>query len=365
MPRPLALLSLSLIALPLTAHAEDAHVGWLRAGLLKPASYAKPFVAETHSYMTKVQLGYSQVLNEFNIAPPTDEDAGERSFKLLIDAHLGVDLPLFSHDFSTTSSLAGWSFAASLPLSIHVLEDMFEALTAPVISTDYRFGAPLLRAIRRFDDGGFVKNIAIAWLPIYHECTHLGDEITIYRKDVELPITRINVSYEYTQLELTLNDPDGTRANNHSFRLGTLMRLSSRDLGWYGVELEGTESENIDLPQSHTLFEFWGIYQWQRSSGLLADDCCMNVVSVEIRNRPQYGVPTFKGSAGNWEVTRSDELRRTGVSAYWGYRFFAHDTQRESLGLYLHAYLGVNPYGQLRNMYPYRFFGLSLTHEPW
>lgn len=345
---------------PAAAEAPDG-LGW---GLLQPASYARPFVAESHGAMTKLEVGYSQLLKEFDIAAA--EDDAQRDFKLLIDAHLAADLPLWSGTLRDDAGRPVWGFSVSLPLSMHVLEDMFEALTAPVISTDYRFGAPVLRVIRRFPSDGFLQNIAVAWLPLYHECTHLGDEITIYRKDVELPITRINVSYEYTQLEVTLNDPDGRRENNHALRLGTLVRLSDRDLGWYGVELEGTTApEDLPLDHSDTRFEFWAIYQWQRSEGLWADDCCVNVLSVEVRNRPQYGIPTFRQEEGVWQATRSDETRRTGVNAYLGYRFHPEGEARQALGLYLHGYLGVNPYGQLRNIYPYRFFGLALTHEPW
>ena len=354
------LLPAAALSPPAPAMAGDG----LGYGFLKPAHFARPFVAETHSYMTKLEGGYSQILKEFNIA--SSEDDGQRELKLLIDAHLGVDLPLWSGNLHDEKGRATWSFAVSLPLSIHVLEDMFEALTAPVISTDYRFGAPLLRAIRRFHGGGFVKNVAVAWLPLYHECTHLGDEITIYRKDTELPITRINVSYEYTQLQLTLNDPDGGRDNNHSLRLGALMRLSDRDLGWYGVELEGTTSpEDLPLDRTDTRFELWAAYQWQRSEGFLASRCCVNVLSVEVRSRPQYGVPTFKEVEGVWVATRSHEKRRTSVNVYLGYRFYSEAEEHRSVGLYLHAMWGVNPYGQLRNVYPYRFFGMALSYEPW
>lgn len=334
------------------------------SSFLRPAHFARPMVASPHSYMTKVQLGYSQILQEFNIAATEGDDP--RSFKLFIDAHLGADIPLWAMDLHDAQGRPTWSFAVSAPLSMHVLEDMFEALTAPVISTDYRFGAPLIRAIRRFHGGGWLRNVAAAWLPLYHECTHLGDEITIYRKDVALPITRINVSYEYTQLELTLNDADGRRESGHSFRLGTLMRLSDRDLGWYGVELEGTTSDGLALPQNETRFEFWAAWQWQRADGLAASPDAMNVLSVEVRNRPQYGVPTFKkGEDGAWEPLHQDEVRRTGISAYWGWRFTPETDAHQSVGLYLHAYAGVNPYGQLRSMYPYRFFGITLAHEPW
>lgn len=37
------------------------------------------------------------------------------------------------------------------------------------------------------------------------------NEIVIYRKDENFPIARINVSYEYTEFQVTLNDPDGSR----------------------------------------------------------------------------------------------------------------------------------------------------------
>ena len=46
-----------------------------------------------------------------------------------------------------------------------------------------------------------------------------------------LIITYINVSYEYTEFQVTLNDPDGSRETRQSFRLVGLYRISNRGLG--------------------------------------------------------------------------------------------------------------------------------------
>ncbi|MPN41337.1 hypothetical protein SDC9_188880 [bioreactor metagenome] len=48
---------------------------------------------------------------------------------------------------------------------------------------------------------------------------------------------------------------------------------------------------------------------------------------------------------------------------YLGYKFYPNEGT-QSVGLFLHVYKGLNPYGQLRNYPSYPFFGLSITYEP-
>jgi hypothetical protein len=179
------------------AESAESADDWT-AGLLETAAFARPFVAEIHSPQLKVELGYSKSYSEFNLTEET-----EKFDRPIVEAHIGAVLPLYARRWGE------WSFGAMLPISVHVLEDMFDPVTAPVINTDYRFGGPRFAVMRQLSDTGFVRNFSVSWLPWFHECTHLGDEITLYRKDADLPITRINVSYEFTDLQLTLNDPAG------------------------------------------------------------------------------------------------------------------------------------------------------------
>ena len=224
-------------------------------GLFEPAYYGKPFVSEIHSTISKVELGYSKSYSEFNLL-----EENQKFERPVVEMHLGMDAPLFAYQWGTAGDSYKWGVAMSLPLSVHVLEDMWDPVTAPVINTDYRFGSPRIRAIRNFSGKGFLKNISVSWLPIFHECTHLGDEITIYRKDENFPITRINVSYEYTELQLTLNDPDKSRENLHSFRIGGMYRISNRGLGWYSIRQDAEATQQVELLPSDYRLEYYGQY---------------------------------------------------------------------------------------------------------
>jgi len=365
-------ISILLLILNSFAFSDADKTDW--DGFLKKAEYSKPFVSEEHSYLTRNDLGYSQILNEYNLSVDYLLDKN-RNFKVFVETHLGVDIPFYAVDFyeKKSSNRLDWSFAASIPLSIHVFEDMFDNVTAPVINTDYRFGSPAIKGIKYFHSEEktftkFVDNISFIWLPFSHECTHLGDEITIFRKDNLFPITRMNVSYEYTQLQITINDPVGRRENVHSLKFGGLFRISERGMGWYSIRPEeGYTIESLDLKESQERFEYWIQYNMQRSEGFLASKRVPNILSVELRNRIKYGIPTFKWieEENTWETKLQDESRQWSINAFVGYKFYPKSEEDSyAIGLYLHGYLGINPYGQLRNIGGYKSLGLSLTYEP-
>lgn len=328
-------------------------------GFMESAYFGKPFISEIHSTLTRIEAGYSKSFSEYNLLEQSSKF--QRPF---VELHLGIDAPLFAYKFGTAGESYKYGLAVSLPMSIHVLEDMWEPVTAAVINTDYRFGSPRIRIIRNFNEYKFIKNVSLSWLPIFHECTHLGDEIVIYRKDEKFPITRINVSYEYTELQLTLNDPDNSRENNHSFRLGGFYKISNRGLGWYSVRQDAELTQPIELKSSDYNYEIYLQYQYQRSSGFLASKQFMNVLSLEARDRLRYGIPMFKKVDTVWVTTDVKEKMQWNFNIYFGWRFYPKSNSNHSLGLLFHAYKGITPYGQLRNYPGYTFFGLSLIYEP-
>ena len=348
----------TILILSLQAKGQDsASTFW--DGFFEPAFFGKPFIAEVHSTLTKIEAGYSKSYSEYNLL--------EQSAKFqrpVVEEHVGMDAPLYAYKFGVSGNTYQKGIAISLPLSIHVLEDMWEPVTAAVINTDYRFGSPRIRAIQYFSGNKFIKNISLSWLPIFHECTHLGDEIVIYRKDENFPITRVNVSYEYTELQVTINDPDESRENNHSFRLGGFYRISNRGLGWYSVRQDAELTQPVLLKASEYGYEIYLQYQYHRSTGFLASKRIMNVFSFEARDRLRYGIPMFKKVNNNWETTEVKERMQWNFNLYFGWRFYPKSKLNHSLGLLFHAYKGIIPYGQLRNYPGYPFFGLALTYEP-
>ncbi len=328
-------------------------------GFIQRSQYSKPLVSEMHSTLNKVELGYNKSYSEFDLL-------GEKSKfqRPMVELHLGFEAPLYAYGYGTKGSNHKWGFGMRLPVSIHVLEDMWGPETAPVINTDYRFGGPKLLAIRNFSQRGFFKNISFSWLTIFHECTHLGDEITIYRKDQNFPITRINVSYEFTEFQITLNDPELCIDNCNTLRLGYLYRVSDRGLGWFsarpGVEL----TQDITIPASNYRSEYYAEYQFKRVKGFLASKRAANIFSFEARRRLRYGYPIFKNDNNVWSTINVREKMELCFNLYVGYKFYPKAENSHSIGLFFHAYRGLNPYGQLRNYPSYPFFGFSLTYEP-
>ncbi|HOT13379.1 MAG TPA: hypothetical protein PK252_01340 [Bacteroidales bacterium] len=348
-----------LVTLPfVTLSSQDTTaISW--DGFFESAAFAQPFVSEMHSNVSKAELGYNKSYSEFDLL-----EEGSKFNRPMVELHAGFDIPLFANFSRDIDNKNKWGFAASVPVSVHVLEDMWGSETAPVINTDYRFGSFKLRLIRYFPNNRFIKNISFSWLPIFHECTHLGDEITIYRKDENFPITRINVSYEYTEFQATINDPDRIRENCHSLRLGFSYRISNRGLGWFSVRKDAELTTDLDIPASKYRGEYYLEYQFQRTQGFLASKRFVNVLSFEVRYRLRYGYPLFKKvDEGKWETTEVKEGMLFNFNLYWGYKFYPKTNFNHAVGFYFHGYRGLNPYGQLRNYPGYPFFGISLIYE--
>ncbi len=351
-------LLLLLIFTSISLFAQDSAVTFWD-GFFMNSEYSKPFVSEIHSTQCKVELGYNKVESEFDLL-----EEKSRFQRPMVELHLGFEAPLYASGYGIKGSNHKWGFGVRLPLSIHVLEDMWGPETAPVINTDYRFGAPRLIAIRKISGNRFLKNISFSWIPMFHECTHLGDEITIYRMDEKFPITRINVSYEFTEFQVTLNDPGKSTDNGHTLRLGLVYRLSDRGQGWFSARKNVEITQDINIPTSDYRAEYYADYQYQRNKGFLANKRCVNVFSLEVRNRLRYGYPLYRKLNGAWETKEMKETMVFCFNFYAGYKFIPNNESNHSVGLFFHAYNGINPYGQLRNYSSYPFFGIALTYEP-
>lgn len=326
---------------------------------LEKTYYSKPFVSEIHSTLNKVEMGYNKSYSEFDLL-----EQKSRFNRPIVELHLGFEAPLFAYGYGTHGSKSNWGIGMTLPLSVHVLEDILGPVTAPVINTDYRFGSPKIIGIRTFENNKFLKNISFSWLPIFHECTHLGDEITIYRIKEAFPITRINISYEYTEFQLTINDPEKIKTNCHSLRLGFMYRISDRGLGWYSIVKGLDVTEDINLSESKYRSEYYAQYQFQRTQGFMASQRFMNIISLEMRNRIRYGYPLYYKDGDVWQTKDVKESMELNMNLYAGYKFFPKESFNHAMGLFFHAYRGLNPYGQLRNYPSYPFFGLAITYEP-
>ena len=103
-------------------------------------------------------------------------------------------------------------------------------------------------------------------------------------------------------------------------------------------------------------------YQYQRSEGWFVSERFMNLLSIEVRNRAKYHLPTFTEKDGEWVSENVEEVKVWSINTYFGYKFNPYKGSN-SLGLYVHYYNGINPFGQFRNYPSTGFWGFSLIYE--
>ncbi|GHT72868.1 hypothetical protein FACS189456_2510 [Bacteroidia bacterium] len=328
-------------------------------GLAQSPAFGRPFWADMHSTLTRGEVAYATNSTDYDWA---NKDVAYRSF---VFANLGADLPLWSGNFAKGK----YGVSLTLPFLIDVWLDMFERTTAPVINTGYRFGAFEVGFIHRLEEPFWrIKNYSLRLSPLKHECTHIGDELTIARmNDSTLKITRVNVSYNYSELMLTVNDPEGSLHSNHAFRFGLLVLHDFRR-GYYDI-LPQEADEDIVEP-SHRPFEYYLQYQYQ--SKLLLHNL-QAIVSVEMRSRERYNYPfSYSGRLQDyWEqhpdrrdmVLASPDKVCTNVFVGLRYNNPKSKAYYSKIGVGFRYYGGINPYGQFRSQPSYSQWGLSLMFE--
>ena len=321
-------------------------------GWFIPVWFAKPFVSEIESPLTKVEEGFGRAREGY-----TPRDKNDRKYVPYLNVSLGVLLPVWSKQLNE-NLIIGIDF----PISFHLWLDL-KTSSAPVLNTDYRFAVGEIKMLHLFQNNRYLKNYSLRFAPYCHESTHIGDELTIRRKEAGYPLTRVNVSYEYTELAVCLNDPNGTRKDNQAFKAGLMVRnLFAKS--WF--KIYPTEGDTtLNHPMNNHL-EYYFEYEWQRSSGVAASEQINNVFSIEFRNRARYAYPSIEWDEylHSWRAVSSKHKRAWCVNAYFGWKFHpAPNWYYNSVGLYLHAYHGVVPYGQFRNTGGYNYLGFSIVVE--
>jgi hypothetical protein len=252
---------------------------------------------------------------------------------------LGIDLPLLLVEKPK------YKWAMSAPVSIHMVWAPFEPNTSPIINNDYRFGLSFTGITYLNND--YVKNMSFKLTPFAHESTHLGDELTMYGIEHIDNFFRVNVSYEYYELGLTLNDPDTLSGNLLSFKAG-FMGLIRPHVGYYTY----TPSEIGDtvLYPSKRWAEFYFELNYRKTEGVMTSETWHPSFSFELRNRVKY-------EYGNPEKAE----RVWCFNGYVGYDYIPRKSGNiKSVGHYLRYYSGLNPHGQFRNG-SYRFIGYSIV----
>ena len=291
--------------------------------------FYKPFISEISSTLSHVDVGVATDIKKKD--SPVD--------KVFTEVHLGADIPLLYQERGKMK------WALSLPVSFHMLWNTFEETTAPIINNDYRFGLSFT-GISYFQNS-FIKNISYKITPLAHESTHLGDEISIYGIQNIDNFYRVNVSYEYYELGLTINDPDTLTSNLLSVRLG-FMGLLNPENDYYTIS-ENEVNDKVIYPTERWA-EYYININYTKTSGFLTSKNWHPSFSVELRNRVYYQYEREGKNDRGW-----------GINAFIGYEYVPKRAKGiKSVGHYFRYYNGINPHGQLRNR-DYTFYGYSIV----
>ena len=320
------------------------------SGFFKTSRYCQPFVSEVENYRTQAGLLLASNSEEYDVSN------SRKTYKVFQYTTAGTEIPIY-RKLRSLNGKAHDAFAFSSALAFHLFWDPFEPYTSPIITTDYRIAAISFKYIR-FLEYNKIKNLSFKFTPYNHESTHIGDDLTLYRLGKKYPITRVNVSYEYCEFVFTVNDPNGSQEQNHSFRFGWQYRINGTDDYYIVYENEGDPSL---VHPTGIKSEYYLQYNFLRTKGPLTWNKWKNILSFELRNRAQYQYPEFSTRNGYMENLPLGPSRAFTFNLYVGYRYAK--IHGPSLGIYLHAYSGILPYGQFRNQADFKSIGLSLVLE--
>ena len=281
--------------------------------------FYKPFVSEISSTLNNLSIGKTY----------SNELVGNDFEKMVLnEVHLGMDMPFLY------VKRPNFEWAMSFPVSIHMVWAPFEKTTSPIINNDYRFGLSFTGFTHL--DNRYLKNLSFKLTPFAHESTHLGDEITIYGVQNNANFYRVNVSYEYYELGLTLNDPELLDENTLSCRMG-FMGLIRPNVGYY--TFFANEIGNNVLYPSQRWAEYYLQLNYKKTEGFLTNKQWHPNLSIEFRNRVKYDY-----------LVDAKEDRVWCVNAYIGFDYVPKKANAiKSIGHYIRHYNGINPNGQLRN----------------
>lgn len=341
--------SICMASAGLKAQTDTSNFVPISSGIVKFAPFCEPFVSELENYKPQAAAIYATNAEEYDLG-----NTGKKA-KLFQYLAAGFEIPFYRKYMYDGQRLVH-AFALSAVLSFHLFWDPLELSSSPILNTDYRLGAIWLKYMR-FYQGPWIKNISLKLSPVNHESTHIGDDLTIYRIDKSYPITRVNVSYEFSELDVTLNDPNGSFEQNHSFRLGLLYRINTGD--YYSI-LEKDGDPSLSKPSGSRTEVFVG-YNFIRSKGPLTWKKWRNVISTEWRNRARYNYPQFTSENGTVKSYAAGAGRINSFALYFGYKYVKQ--KGPTIGMYLNAYTGLNPFGQFRNRSNFQSYGFTFIME--
>ena len=318
-------------------------------GCFRYSIYGQSLLADVHPNFVRFDVAFVTNHQEW------DWGQTGKAMRWYSFGHFGINLPLWSGPLNGPEA----SFVVTMPLSASIWLDIAEPVTAPVVNTDYRIALPTFTYVRHLN-GHHVRNFAVSVAPFKHESTHLGDEITIQHIAHQQPLTRVNVSYHYSEYTFSLNEPDRVDQRSHTFRSGVMLLWTMRR-GWYFID-----ATDGDGSLAQPRFSPWEAYLQYQYQSPLQKGLFQYVASAEIRNRALYGYPEFTWSPETGvQYELQAERRVFTYNVFLGLRFCNPKNtsyfSRASVGL--RVYHGNNPYGQFRNHANYNHVGFCLIFE--
>ena len=334
----------------------NAQVDSTKKYYFKQRDYGKYFISDIYSPTMQVQVGMGLNLKDYNLSRTRS--------KILVpynQTDFGHEIPIFLKSWYSNGVVRS-KFALSMPLCARLWFDFAELTTAPILNTDYTL-APVEITYYRKIDKKLLKNIVVKFIPFFHESTHLGDELTIYRVLDSLSIRRVNVSYESAELAVSLNDPEDRLTGNWSYKIGIKALINPRK-GWYSYRT--IEADSGILSPTKNWIESYIQIQRQSNKGFMASNKFVRLFSLEIRNRVQFGYPFLldtNGTQNNYVTYQNNERMRISFNVYYGYKFNFTKDLPPRFGVFLRYYTGINPYGQFRNIPVYTYYSLAFVYQ--
>lgn len=316
-----------------------------RGGWFVYAPYGRSLYADVHPFMPRLDIGMNTNHLSYDYSANLD-----KKYRFTTHGLFGFNLDIWRGEWSDGQFGLLFSFAMSADLWL----DVAEPVTAPVVNTDYRISAPTTTFIQRFDNK-YARNYSISWTPFRHESTHIGDEMQIQRIDNGYALKRVNVSYNYTELAVTLNEPEDKMRQTHTVRLGVML-LYNWAKGWYFIDQADGDSKCASPRRSP--WEAYLQYQYQSPTSRHG---FQGIGSAELRNRALYGYDLLAKD----NTTCPIEKRIFTVNLFAGVRYNMphYDGYFSGISIGWRFYYGNCPYGQFRSIPNYLQTGLCLIFD--
>ena len=324
-------LALLVVGFVSPARAQSAGERWTLSDRL----YYEPLLAEQRA--ARILILFPAWADQF----PHSQEPGTR---FAWQVTLGREIPLIGWQSERVGlqhlSKGQWGVGLWTPVAFHVIED-FKDESAPIVDTDYRFGS-MVKFEYGLSDSSWLSARYVPWA---HESTHLGDEYTIIAS-THPGFERINVSYEYQEYGISYDRSFG-RNSLLTVRHGGII-LHGED-GYYSDHLLGSTVPTLSKSKKNYEPSFGAEYRFpsrpKASSQLIA--------SVDFRQRLEY---SFHHPQSGEEHRRPTWTVAFGISGLRGDRrllrsYFGYVTR------------GVNPFGQLREQYPWWSAGIGFVFQ--